>query len=449
MLLFLLGALQPVGCGMGGSSSQYYASWYCTGSQCAAVMGGMSGTAGPFSTAAECEAWRQAYILTSTCSQGSPQAGPPPPTVTVPSAPTGVIVDAVARVNWPNVSGATSYNVYWAPAPGVTTSNGTRAAGVVSPYVVTGLAPGGTYCFVVTALNSAGESSVSNEVCQRQPLAALQPQAWAIAVDDLSVYWLNLGGTLNKTPKAGGAVTPLFTGGTFNGQSDLAIDATFAYFTDNTSVWKVALDGTSQVQIATGLTTPRGIALDATDVYWAEYGYTSVKKVSKAGGAITVLMSDFPNSNSNPQAIAVDSTYAYWTEFFTGSVKRVGINGGTTTTFAAGPVPFNYNNASESIAVDATSVYWTVGSRLMRASLAGVASTLATSTGYPVRIALDADFVYFTDSGYGVRKVPVGGGAVTQIATAGLAPHGIAVDATHVYWVESNTHDGSVNKAPK
>jgi hypothetical protein len=48
----------------------WYADWQCAGSQCAAVMGGSSGTAGPFSSSPECEAWRARYISSSNCRFG-------------------------------------------------------------------------------------------------------------------------------------------------------------------------------------------------------------------------------------------------------------------------------------------------------------------------------------------------------------------------------------------
>lgn len=86
---------------------------------------------------------------------------------TVPTAPTDV--NAIGGTNqvtitWDDVSGATSYNVYWSTTTGVTTANGTKITGVSSPYVQTGLAAGTTYFYIVTAVNSAGESVPSAQV---------------------------------------------------------------------------------------------------------------------------------------------------------------------------------------------------------------------------------------------------------------------------------------------
>lgn len=90
---------------------------------------------------------------------------PPPPTP--PAAPTGVSAaggNEQVTVSWSAVTGATSYNVYWSTSPGVTTATGTRIAGVSSPFVHTGRTASTAYFYIVTAVNSAGESSASSQV---------------------------------------------------------------------------------------------------------------------------------------------------------------------------------------------------------------------------------------------------------------------------------------------
>ncbi|HXU63180.1 MAG TPA: fibronectin type III domain-containing protein [Polyangia bacterium] len=86
-----------------------------------------------------------------------------------PAAPTGVIAtagNAQATVSWTAVSGASSYNLYWATAAGVTVGSAS-IHGVTSPFVQTGLTNGTTYFYRVTALNAAGESALSAEVSAR------------------------------------------------------------------------------------------------------------------------------------------------------------------------------------------------------------------------------------------------------------------------------------------
>jgi hypothetical protein len=70
-------------------------------------------------------------------------------------------------VTWPTVSGL-SYNLYWSTRPIYPDHN---AADNVVRYVTPGsythssVTPGVTYCYIVTAMNAAGESADSNQVC--------------------------------------------------------------------------------------------------------------------------------------------------------------------------------------------------------------------------------------------------------------------------------------------
>ncbi|MDD2541518.1 MAG: fibronectin type III domain-containing protein [Desulfuromonadaceae bacterium] len=87
-----------------------------------------------------------------------------PTTMMAPGAPSGVIATGGSQqvtLSWPAVSGATSYNIYYSTTPGVTSATGTKIAGATSPYVLTGLAASTTYYYVVTAMNSIGESVAS------------------------------------------------------------------------------------------------------------------------------------------------------------------------------------------------------------------------------------------------------------------------------------------------
>lgn len=53
----------------GGGGGTCTVSWDCgTSSQCATVMGGYTGTTGPFDSASECENWRQTQTTFSVCS---------------------------------------------------------------------------------------------------------------------------------------------------------------------------------------------------------------------------------------------------------------------------------------------------------------------------------------------------------------------------------------------
>src|SRR3989304_2799228 len=77
--------------------------------------------------------------------------------------------DGFITLSWDNAGDVTSYNLYMASQSGVTRENyaalsdGMKHAGVTSPHMHTNLENGKTYYFVVTAVNSNGESEESNE----------------------------------------------------------------------------------------------------------------------------------------------------------------------------------------------------------------------------------------------------------------------------------------------
>lgn len=192
------------------------------------------------------------YIVTAVNSVGESAPSiqvaaatlPPTPTPVAPVTPTGV--SAVggtnqATISWPAVNGATSYNIYWASTTGVTTTNGTKVAGATSPYVKTGLSAGSTYYFIVTAVNSVGESTASSQVTATTAAPPLAVPAaptgvtasgganqvsisWSAVAGATSynIYWSTASGVTTAGTKITGATSPYL-------QTGLAASTTYYY----------------------------------------------------------------------------------------------------------------------------------------------------------------------------------------------------------------------------
>jgi len=89
-------------------------------------------------------------------------------TTVIPETPatefTATAGDRSIKLNWPAATGADSYNLYRSDTPGAGTGGSKIASGVQPPYYDNGLTNGVSYYYVVTSVNTVGESAASAEV---------------------------------------------------------------------------------------------------------------------------------------------------------------------------------------------------------------------------------------------------------------------------------------------
>jgi hypothetical protein len=128
-------------------------------------------------------------------------------------------------------------------------------------------------------------------------------------------------------------------------------------------------------------TSPQGIAVDVTNVYWSTLSSAGgvVAKVPLAGGVPTILAS----GQAGVYAVSIDSSNVYWTAWsMSGAVMKVALGGGAPITLAAS------QSFPEAIAVDDANVYWTVFIQPAYAGLeSGAVMRVGTSGGAPVTMA--------------------------------------------------------------
>jgi hypothetical protein len=125
------------------------------------------------------------------------------------------------------------------------------------------------------------------------------------------------------------------------------------------------------------------------------------------------------------------------------------VGGGTPTEIASG-----LTNAGD-VKIDGTNVYWydssnLFGTKFWKAPLGG---------GTPVMVALSPDFGVYEMAVDGtniywaaidtIAKAPVGGGAVTEVATGQTWAMYIAVDASNIYWMNNDSDAGAIMKIAK
>lgn len=145
-----------------------------------------------------------------------------------------------------------------------------------------------------------------------------------LAVDAESLYWVNrLDGAIKKADHSFGGQMVLATGDI---PWDIAVDDSFVYWTEQGSgvgagaVRKASkVDGSGAVLLAADATGPRGLAIDATHLYWANKDEGAIKSVPLDGGPVTVLAA----GQGQPSNVAVDADFVYWTNFGDDSIVKI------------------------------------------------------------------------------------------------------------------------------
>jgi len=254
-------------------------------------------------------------------------------------------------------------------------------------------------------------------------LASRQNHPSAIAVDATSVYWVNRGDSFDAS-------------------------------SSNGAVMKISIAGApSPTPLALSQVAPLSIAIDATSVYWTVYAKAAnaaentgeIRKTPLGGGAITSLAT----GQASIGPLTTDPTYVYWWTYTgpgpLGGIKRVLKTGGQLLDVAGGfPSPWK-------IAVDSVNLYWTVGYAGQRYvvmhPISGGQSIDIIADMQPSGLSLACSSIYWTEvatNDGSVRKGPIGGTTGDYLAMHQAGPHALAVDATGVYW--TNTDSGAIMK---
>jgi hypothetical protein len=235
-----------------------------------------------------------------------------------------------------------------------------------------------------------------------------------------------------------------------SGQSSptyLAVDATNVYWANHVpggQVMKARLAGGPPTVIADMQDSPFAVAVDSSNVYFT--GLTTALVSVPIDGGATILLQG--GTNSSLRRVIIATGAAYWTNATAGLVWTVGldagVDGGGSSTLVTG------QSTPAGIVSDVASLYWVnQGDGTVRSATqhGGSLTTLATGAGGPDFLDVDATHVYWTATAGGeVRSVPKTGGPSTLLASQQSSPCGVAVDAANVYW--ANQGDGTIRRAP-
>jgi len=247
----------------------------------------------------------------------------------------------------------------------------------------------------------------------------------------LGVVAVGCGGVAGRTNEVGAGVA----GRTDEGGAGAA-DGT-AGAVDGNDGAGVADAAPSAVVIASNQDQPGAIALDDRYVYFAVYGdaagHGAIRRVAKAGGAVTTLA----DGEFVPGSLAVDATRVYWTSndpdhSSSGAIRAVAKDGGQPVSLASGL------SSARALTADAANLYFATDKSIVALSKAGgVPWPLATATCVQAS-ASDATNIYWTENcvlfpPQGIFAVSKLGGIPVVVSTD--APGALGADGAFVYWV--------------
>ncbi len=212
----------------------------------------------------------------------------------------------------------------------------------------------------------------------------------------------------------------------------------YVYWNDSNGgqarISRASLDGTDVIgSFVANVGSPRGIAVGADHVYWANASASAIGRANIDG------------SNPNPtfitgltgvEGVTADAGHIYWTTG--GAIGRANLDGsGVNPTFITGA------SQPRRVAVNATHVYWTnalsTADTIGRANIDGSGANQSFITGVdkPAGVALDASFVYWTnETSFNIGRANLDGtGVNTTFGTTNDAfALGLAANSTNLYW---------------
>ena len=315
-------------------------------------------------------------------------------------------------------------------------------------------------------------------LCQPLTLAVTHGSV-GIAVDNTYVYWVDTtdGGVLNKVSRtltSEGTPVAVVSGTAAANAQGIAADGQYVYWTNKTATGQIhrALPtGGGLTTLVIGQNDPDWIASNGTLVAWTNEGtgdggntVMSVPVGSLAGATPTQLNTG--DQGTTPAGIAIDTTSVYYATKNTGGgvVEAAALAGGSIRVLGSG--------SFVDVAVDTTNVYWTGGAETKTvyqnsksATTGATAITIAAWPGLvcPLTIASDGTNVYFFDQGMttcgptgtgtgSLYRVPIGNAnpnaAPVALVTGLTDPQGLALYDTSIYWVTGGA-TGAVMKLAK
>jgi hypothetical protein len=206
------------------------------------------------------------------------------------------------------------------------------------------------------------------------------------------------------------------------------------------------------VTVASGQANPDSLAVDDTGLYWTNAGLGGhAGSVARCDGSASCVVETLVANQPNPTSVALDPTSVYWVTFVEdgGVLARDKVSPAAVRELNSQQARPSSITVSGSFAVYAWQGEGPTAGNLRSCNVAGCTFVvIAQGQDHPVLLAADADYVFFANAGSGgatgsvARCLQYVGCSPPQdvdVIASGIRPGGLALDATSVYWTETDT----------
>ena len=291
----------------------------------------------------------------------------------------------------------------------------------------------------IALLALAGCTGVSSDPSDGELVVEQQTQPTYLALGGDDVYFISSDSSdyrVLRAPKAGGAAEVL---GSANVVFAISADDNGVYWVESTAggsrVMGRSRAASAPVELgvnpnAFNGATLRNLAADAQHVYYADYTGSIWKTPKTGGGSVLLGMTD---TSAGSLAISPDTIFVTTLH----GARLFPRAGGTPTELSFAQEP------PDAAVWDAGTLFVSFAGtgdadgQLMRVPMVGPTSTLVANLVLPTQL-VSADgnlYVATGNTDASIRRIPHGGGSATALAS-GRRPADVAVDADFVYWTD-------------
>ncbi|MBI5535764.1 MAG: hypothetical protein HY898_23735 [Deltaproteobacteria bacterium] len=279
----------------------------------------------------------------------------------------------------------------------------------------------------------------TNGACDPVELASGLSSPMGIRVDDTSIF-VTAGINLSKIPIAGGTPTHLATG--LAGPGPMALDDTTVYFSAGDEILSVPKAGGAVSKVASGVTATVALAVDDTNVFVCNFQGAGggIWKVAKTGGTATLI-----SPQNFAYGLAIDATDVFFALSSDDKIMKMPKAGGAASELATA-----ITGTPKGVALDADTVFWFEVTDVVKVGKDGTGKkSIAQNVVGTNSIAVDGSWVYFavfTNPG-SIQKARTDGAKVVKLADNQNAPIDLALGKSAVFYLTQG--DGKVMTVPK